>query len=277
MNTSSKYAGSYLIVPNTFNKKIISFVTYDSTNIYIEKSGIVKYKYSVRDSNYIEGVYYDRITGLISFNICTPTRKDERGWIIAWNYKLIVWDYHTNKSWNIKNGKSEDGERYHQERICNFSPETNYYIKLIEGSESTAFTEYNNGLETSSKSLGTDYIRLLAIFNRDSILVSESMEDTCYFYIYNIRTDQKKLIGYNQVLSYDDLILKQFGKNIHYLFNRDKRIKFYKTDWNPQGNTCIYKKFNHSEKKQDYFLYDKPTDKSELIKTDKIGIIPIWR
>jgi len=197
----------------------------------------------------------------------------------------MVWDFRTNKLWNILNSKSSHSESYKQYRVCNFSPESKSCFLLIDGWESTSISKYNYETDTLTgfKALGHDYRNLLVNFNQDSILVSEASDggDTCYFYIYNILTDQKKLIEYNRVLSFDYLILLQFGKNIHYRFRKDiesfRGVNYWNSDWTPQGNTCIYTKLNYTKKNNDYFWYDKPTDKSVLIKTDKPGIIPIWR
>ncbi len=279
--SGSNTVNSHISDSNNFDDKIKYLITYDSTNIFIEKSGKVKYRYSVSDSNYLEAVYYDRITGLISFQICTPTRIEEKtNWIVEWKYALMVWDFRTNKLWNILNSKSSHSESYRQYRVCNFSPESKSCFFLSDGWESTSISKYNyeTGTLTIFKALDVDYRNLLVNFNQDSILVSEASEggDTCYFYIYNILTDQKKLIEYNQVLNYDHLILSQFGKNIHYRFRKDiesfKGVNYWNSDWNPEGNTCIYHKIElFSEKNNDYFWYDKPTDKSELIKTRQTG------
>jgi hypothetical protein len=262
---------------NYVYKFVKALITYDQTNIYIKTNGAIANKYTVPVGYYIMEVFYDRMTGLISFNKCHDMADHQTS--EEWEYELMIWDFLSNKTWSIESGKSFNGEGLHVSKMCNYNPSTKTGILITYGWELKRVTQYHHGKSMKSVDLPGGTIDLLAIINEDSVFVntSDESQDEIPFYSYNFKTGNKLEIDSLDVYRYRELMLSQFGKNINCFYRPIKRgIDFWKSDWNPEGNAVIFNKVNLTTREKEYYLYDYKNDHQELISTG-IAVIPIWK
>lgn len=259
-----------------FYKYLYAVITYDSAKIYVERKDELLNQHQVPDGFYITNVEYDRMTGFISFNQCKKLPKIGN----YWQYQLKVWDYKTGKEWALLHGETYDGEGLFIPTVYKFNEIDSSGILFNYGYES-----YGPSLLKSENSRGyggldKDYVDLFAIINSDELLISthDSGEETTSYYKYSIVNDKLFEIDLEDLYNYKDLILSQFGRNLTFYripFN-DRHI-YFMSNWNTYETAFIYYEDNDSLPKYDFYFYDVANNKNFQIKTDKIGLIPIWK
>ncbi len=253
---------------------IKALITYDSTNIYIKMEDTVAYQRSVPNGFYLLDVFYDRMTGLISYNKCHPIEGEPVGY--RWTYELVVWDYLNNKSWLIDSGCTYDGEGANVPHMCNYNPATNSGIRITYGWESLTPYKFINGRTKYEFDLPRYTITLLAVFNDDSILVHSHREGfDLGFFSYNYETRKSRQIDTPTAMKYYSLILGQVGINIHY-YDSSEDWNFWNSDWNPKGNAVVYHQWNEDSRKEEYFYYCTTNNYKKLLSAGT-QVIPIWK
>jgi hypothetical protein len=251
-----------------------ALIIYDSTDICIKSEDKIINRYHLNDDYYLLDVFYDRITGLISFNKCHPIEPRENK---KWSYELIVWDFTTNKTWVIDSGESRDGEGFYISHMCNYDPSTRSGFMITTGWESIIPQKYIYGKAKEPVSLSGDFIYLVSIINEDSILVRQHRLDRGFaFYAYNFKTEQTSKVDYPKIYDYSKPMLYQFGINLKYLCKPvKKRLHVENGDWNPDGNLVMYFRYD-SNRKIEYYIYDIKNDHQWLVSTNQ-KVIPIWK
>jgi len=257
------------------DKYLKAIITYDSTDIWIKKGTKVINRFTIPKDYYLLDVYYDRITTFISFNKChriADSKKTDQ-----WTYELVVWDFSKNKTWSIDTGRSHNGEGIQVQHMCNYNPYMRSGIMISYGWESVAPYKYYNGKITHGVDINIHNINIMAIFNEDSILVQTDSEGfDLPFYSYNYETGQKFEVDSQHVYEYSNLMLSQFGKNIHYYYDPTQEISFYNSDWNSEGSAVVYETWNEKTKKKDFYFYHLKDKYLQLISTGEI-VFPIWK
>jgi hypothetical protein len=247
--------------------------------VYIERNGNLLYSHTIDSASYLSNVYYDRITGYLSFNKCTTIYKQD--WFEEWVYDLVVWDYKNDNIFQILTDTTYNGEGLSSPQVINYNANNHTGLIMTYGWEWYGISYFNNGNITHFPSLYWDYVEVIGIINEEEIIlqVDHGDSESNQFIKFNIVTNVITPISEERMIEYTDLMLNQFGKNIFYYDNKfnDSIRLYYGTDWAPDGKRLIYSDYNSRMQERYYFYLDIETMTDEWIPFDNYGLYPIWK